>query len=102
MKDRFKKPKIRSFSEEAELKKKPRYEEYLVKQENPKDKEMTEGLSEKFKEAVFMKRKKEEDVPYVLGYSGFRPGVTAKGFFGKNFRIESLKSIDQFNKTQHC
>ena len=101
MKGRFVKPKIRSCSEEVELKKKQKKGENLINAENPKDKKMTEGLSEKFKDAVFMKRKKVEDIPYVLGYSGFRPGVTAQSYFGKNFRIESLKSINSFYEKQH-
>ena len=101
MKDKFVKPKIRSNEEAKQLKEKERYMEYLVNVENKKDEEMKRGLSQKFQDAVFMKRKKVEDIPYVLGYGGFRPRVTAQGYFGKNFRIESLKSIDSFNKTQY-
>ena len=100
MKNKFKKPKIRSFSEELMLKNKKIDENAKV--ENPKDKKMIEGLSDNFKKAVFMKRKKVEDIPYVLGYGGFRPGVTAQCFFGKNFRLESLKSINSLNQKQHC
>ncbi len=102
MKNRFVKPKIRSNSEAKELKKiedKKKVVEYLP--ETQKDQEMTMGLSDAFKNAVFMKRKKVEDVPYVLGYCGFRPHVVAQGYFGKNFKIESLKSLNTFYAKQH-
>ena len=49
--------------------------------DNQRDKEMTKGLSESFKNAVFMKRKHVEDVPYILGYTGFRPEVISQGYF---------------------
>lgn len=61
---------------------------------------MTKGLSDKFKNAVFMKRKKVEDIPYVLGYGGFRPHVIAQSYFGKDFRTESFRSINSFNEKQ--
>ena len=54
---------------------------------------MTKGLSDKFKNAVFMKRKKVEDIPYVLGYGGFRPGVIAQSYFEKGLRT-SLRFIN--------
>jgi len=102
MKDRFKKPKIRSFTEEKELKEKRgnRTEYYFFGEQKKRDEEMTKGLSDKFKNAVFMKRKKVEDIPYVLGYGGFRPHVIAQSYFGKDFRTESFRSINSFNEKQ--
>ena len=85
MKDRFQKPRMRSFSEARALQKE----------------EMTKGLSESFKNAVFMKRKHIETVPYILGYTGFRPGVTSQSYFGKSFANESMKSFNDFLEKQH-
>ena len=102
MKDRFKKPKIRSFTEKKELKERRgnRTENYFFGKQKKKDKEMTKGLNSKFKNAWFMKRKKVEDIPYVLGYGGFRPHVIAQSYFGKDFRTESFRSINSFNEKQ--
>ncbi len=92
MKDRYQKPKIRSFSEARELEKEEEKRKMLNSInlnfiENPKDIEMTKGLSQSFKNAVFMKRKKVEDMPYILGYTGFRPGVVAQSYFGKSLSL---------------
>ena len=62
---------------------------------------MTKGLSESFKNAVFMKRKHVEDVPYILGYTGFRPEVISQSYFGKSFAAESMKSFNNFLEKQH-
>lgn len=104
MKSKFDKPKIRSFSEARELKqiedsKKEKQNYNII--ENPKDREMLKGLSESFKKAVFMKRKRVEEVPYILGYTGFRPGVLAQSYFGKSFTNESLQSVNKFLEKQH-
>ena len=106
MKDRYQKPKIRSFSEARELEKEEEKRKMLNSInlnfiENPKDIEMTKGLSQSFKNAVFMKRKKVEDMPYILGYTGFRPGVVAQSYFGKSFANESLLSVNKFLEKQH-
>ena len=94
MKYRFVTPKIRSNSEMKDLeRKRPKNQE--IGQLSKKDIEMTEGRSESFKNAVFMKRKKVEKMPYILGYSGFRPGVIAQSYFGKNFANESLRSLNK-------
>ena len=103
MKERFQKPRIRSFSEAKALRK----EEEAKKAknnfniENPRDREMTKGLSDSFKNAVFMKRKHVEDMPYILGYTGFRPYVTSQSYFGKSFANESMKSFNNFLEKQH-
>ena len=106
MKDRFQKPRMRSFSEARALQKE---EENKRNQnglgyniiDNPKDREMTKGLSESFKKSVFMKRKHVENVPYILGYTGFRPGVSSQSYFGKSFANESMKSFNDFLEKQH-
>ena len=101
MKDRYTKPKIRSCTEEKELKERAKnIKYYYFGEQMKKDQEMTKGLSDKFKNAVFMKRKKVEDTPYVLGYGGFRPHVVAQSYFGKDFRTESFLSINSFNEKQ--
>ena len=106
MKERFQKPRIRSFSEaratqkeEVDKNNKNGLGYNII--DNPKDREMTKGLSESFKNAVFMKRKHVESVPYILGYTGFRPGVSSQSYFGKSFANESLKSFNDFLEKQH-
>lgn len=106
MKDKFQKPKMRSFSEAKELakieenSKADRYNSINFG-ENLKDREMTKGLSQSFKNAVFMKRRKVDEVPYILGYTGFRPGVLSQSYFGKSFANESLNSVNNFLEKQH-
>ena len=108
MKERFQKPKMRSFSEaktlqkEEELKRKKIWGgENIINPENQRDRDMIQGLSESFKNAVFMKRKKVEELPYILGYTGFRPGVTSQSYFGKSFKNESMRSFNNFLVKQH-
>ena len=48
-----------------------------------------------------MKRKKVDEMPYILGYTGFRPGVLAQSFFGKSFANESLQSVNKFLEKQN-
>ena len=102
MKERFQKPRMRSFSEARALQKeeaKKNNNNFTI--DNPKDREMIKGLSESFKNAVFMKRKNVEDVPYILGYTGFRPGVGSQSYFGKSFAAESKKSFNNYLEKQH-
>ena len=104
MKDKFQKPKMRSFSEAKELQKieelkKGKNNDFCI--DNPRDREMTKGLSQSFKNAVFMKRRRVEDVPYILGYTGYRPGVLPQSYFGKSFSNESLKSLNSYLDKQH-
>jgi len=102
MKDKFQKPKIRSFSEARELHKEEENKKHSINFiENPKDRELAKGLSESFKKAVFMKRKNVEDMPYILGYTGFRPGVLSQSYFGKSFANESLRSVNKFLEKQN-
>ena len=105
MKERFQKPRMRSFSEARELNKKEedkkRNSGYGFTIDNPKDREMVKGLSDTFKSAVFMKRKKVENLPYILGYTGFRPEVISQSYFGKSFRNESIKSFSNYLDKQH-
>ena len=102
MKDKFQKPKIRSFSEARELLKEEENKKHSINFiENPKDRELSKGLSESFKKAVFMKRKNVEDMPYILGYTGFRPGVLSQSYFGKSFANESLRSVNKFLEKQN-
>ena len=95
MKDKFVKPKIRSVNEEKELEQfdnlvRPKW----VKGECRKTKAMFEGLSDAFQRAVTMGKKEITEVPYVVGYGGFRRGVVSEGMYGKSFNAESLKSAN--------
>ena len=106
MKERFQKPRMRSFSEARTLQKEEEAKRNRIGIgyniiDNPKDKEMTKGLSESFQNAVFMKRKRVENVPYILGYTGFRPGISSQSYFGKSFASESMKSFNNFLEKQH-
>ena len=108
MKERFQKPKMRSFSEAKVLEKEDEAKKKrigvsanILGNDNQKDKDMSQGLSEAFKNAVFMKRKKVEDLPYILGYTGFRPYVTSQSYFGKSFKNESIRSFNNYLEKQH-
>ena len=106
MKERFQKPRMRSYSEAKVLQKEEEAKKNRIGLgfniiDNQRDKEMTKGLSESFKNAVFMKRKHVEDVPYILGYTGFRPEVISQSYFGKSFAAESMKSFNNFLEKQH-
>ena len=99
---------MRSFSEakilqkEEEAKKMKMDEGFnLLNTYKQKDIDMTQGLSESFKNAVFMKRKKVEELPYILGYTGFRPYVTSQSYFGKSFKNESIRSFNNYLEKQH-
>ena len=105
MKERFQKPRIRSFSEAKTLQKEEENKKmntgYGLNTESMRDRDMVKGLSPSFKNAVFMKRKKIENLPYILGYTGFRPEVISQSYFGKSFKNESLKSFNNFLEKQH-
>ena len=52
------------------------------------------GLPKKFQEALKIV-KYDEDLPYVVGYKGFRVGVKARNFHGENFHNVSLKARNE-------
>lgn len=58
----------------------------------PQDK--SEELPEKFKEILLEKEIKEfkSDLPYIVGYKGFRRGVKSGNYYGQNFIDTSLNS----------
>lgn len=53
-----------------------------------------EGLPPKFRDAVKVVEP-DEDVPYVVGYKGFRVGVKARNWHGENFHDLSLKARNE-------
>ncbi len=105
MKERFQKPRMRSFSEAKTLQKEEENKKMKIGNgliiESTRDREMVKGLSQSFKNAVFMKRKNVDELPYILGYTGFRPEVISQSYFGKSFKNESLKSFNNFLEKQH-
>jgi len=53
-----------------------------------------EKLPEKFKEILLEKEIKEfkSDLPYIVGYKGFRRGVKSGNYYGKNFNDTSISA----------
>ena len=51
-------------------------------------------LPQKFQEALKIV-KYDDDLPYVVGYKGFRVGVKARNFHGENFHNVSLKARNE-------
>lgn len=41
-------------------------------------------------------RQQEEDLPYIVGYKGFRRGVTSGNYYGKNFIDTSLAAKREY------
>ena len=52
------------------------------------------GLPPKFQDALKIV-KYDDDLPYVVGYKGFRVGVKARNFHGENFHNVSLKARNE-------
>lgn len=100
MKDRFVPPKRRSDSEERELREK---QEKKEKENAPPEEEddMYKGMSEAFKKAVGLDRKPVTEVPYCVGYGGFRPRVYANNCYGKSFKDISLKTLNERKQKEH-
>lgn len=59
-----------------------------------KTEEKHEKLPEKFKEILLEKEIKEfkSDLPYIVGYKGFRRGVKSGNYYGKNFNDTSISA----------
>lgn len=60
-----------------------------------------EELPDKFKEILLEKERKEvsTDLPYIVGYKGFRRGVKSGNYYGKNFSDTSVSAkIDFISK----
>ena len=51
-------------------------------------------LPQKFQDALKIV-KYDDDLPYVVGYKGFRVGVKARNFHGENFHNVSLKARNE-------
>ena len=95
MKDRFVRPKTRSYEEERILREHDEALKPKIIVTSEQDEKMLMGLSDSFKRAVTFNRKKIVDAPYIVGYGGFRKGVISDGMYGKSFRTESIKSINK-------
>ena len=56
--------------------------------------EFTNDLSESFKKILNYDKQPVEELPYIVGYKGFRRGVKAGNYYGKNFREVSTTSMN--------
>ena len=69
-----------------------------IREQEKKEKEIAEqlgdGLSEGFKNALNV-NVPDEELPYVVGYKGFRVGVKARNYHGENFHDSSLKARNE-------
>ena len=69
----------------------------IIEQEKKEDeirKHLGDDLSEGFKKSLNIV-KPDEELPYVVGYKGFRVGVRARNYHGENFHDASLKARNE-------
>jgi hypothetical protein len=74
------------------------YFEQLRKTNLNTNKEFLEAganMSDSFKKAINYEKPVITELPYIVGYKGFRRGVVAGNYYGKNFREVSLTSINR-------
>ena len=64
------------------------------KRENEVKHELGDDLPTNFKQALHIK-KPDLELPYVMGYRGFRIGVKARNYHGENFHDLSLKARNE-------
>ncbi len=55
-------------------------------------------MSDKFKEACKNKKSYACEIPYIIGYKGFRRGVVSDNYYGKNFREVALISVHRMHQ----
>ena len=55
-------------------------------------------MSDKFKEACKNKKSYASEIPYIIGYKGFRRGVVSDNYYGKNFREVALISVHRMHQ----
>jgi hypothetical protein len=60
--------------------------------------DVTNDLSESFKKILNYDKKPVEELPYIVGYKGFRRGVKSGNYYGKNFREVSVTSMNTITK----
>lgn len=60
--------------------------------------DVTNDLSESFKKFLNYDKKPVEELPYIVGYKGFRRGVKSGNYYGKNFREVSVTSMNTITK----
>ena len=56
------------------------------------------NMSDAFKKVINYDKKPITELPYIVGYKGFRRGVIAGNYYGKNFREVSLTSVNKVNE----
>ena len=86
---------------EEEEKKAIKYFDQLNKVVTPANLEVLkaeEGMSDKFKEACKNKNSGPTELPYIVGYKGFRRGVVSDNYYGKNFREVALTSVHRMHE----
>ena len=105
MKDKYVTPKRRSNEEEQELQRAKEMKEQIEEEKTPaqqtQNDDLYKGMSDAFKQAIGLNRKPVKDMPYVVGYGGFRPGVYAGNCYGKNFKEISLNTINERKSKEH-
>lgn len=70
------------------------------KKEQEIKRQLGDDLPEKFRQSLHVV-KPDQEVPYVVGYKGFRVGVKAGNYHGENFHDISLKARNEAKLTQH-
>ena len=53
------------------------------------------NMSNSFKKAINYEKPIITELPYIVGYKGFRRGVVAGNYYGKHLREVSLTSINR-------
>lgn len=74
------------------------YFNQLNKKNDTRNKEYLEAganMSDAFKKVINYDKKPITELPYIVGYKGFRRGVVAGNYYGKNFREVSLTSVNK-------
>jgi hypothetical protein len=96
----FEKPKMRSDEDQEYLDQLKKEKANIINKPVQSSKEDNE-LPDKFKEILNDRelKKNSVDLPYIVGYKGFRRGVKSGNYYGKNFADTSISAkIDSIKK----
>jgi hypothetical protein len=55
----------------------------------------TNNLAQSFVKTMNYDKKPVEELPYIVGYKGFRRGVKSGNYYGKNFKETSLTATNK-------
>ena len=76
----------------------------IIEQEKKEDEikhYLGDDLSDGFRNSLSIK-KPDVELPYVVGYKGFRVGVKARNYHGENFHDSSLKARNEAKFLNEC